>query len=122
MKVEISLGELVDKITILKIKLVEIKNEDKLINIQFEYDYLMQFYPENDSIKNYFDQLFDVNYQLWKVEDKLRLLEEENKFDQEFIELARSVYILNDERARIKKNINMNDGSKFIEEKSYKNM
>jgi len=82
----------------------------------------MQFYPEDDSIKNYFDQLFDVNYQLWKVEDKLRLLEEENKFDQEFIELARSVYILNDERARIKKNINMNDGSKFIEEKSYKNM
>ncbi len=122
MKVEISLGELVDKITILKIKLVEIKNEEKLINIQFEYDYLMQFYPEDDSIKNYFDQLFDVNYQLWKVEDKLRLLEEENKFDQEFIELARSVYILNDERARIKKNINMNDGSKFIEEKSYKNM
>ena len=122
MKVEISLGELVDKITILKIKLVEIKNEDKLINIQFEYDYLMQFYPEDDSIKNYFNQLFDVNYQLWKVEDKLRLLEEENKFDQEFIELARSVYILNDERARIKKNINMNDGSKFIEEKSYKNM
>jgi hypothetical protein len=122
MKVEISLGELVDKITILKIKLVEIKNEEKLINIQFEYDYLMQFYPEDDSIKNYFDQLFDVNYQLWKVEDKLRLLEEENKFDQDFIELARSVYILNDERARIKKNINMNDGSKFIEEKSYKNM
>lgn len=122
MKIEISLGELLDKITILKIKLIEIKNEDKLVNVQFEFDYLMQFYPEESSIEHYFEQLLDVNYQLWKVEDKLRLLEEENKFDQEFIELARSVYILNDERARIKKNINTNYGSKFIEEKSYRNM
>ena len=122
MKIEISEGELLDKITILDIKLKKINDQSKLMNIQKEYDYLMEFYPDITDVDSYFEKLLEINNNLWIVEDKLREFEEIEKFDNEFIELARSVYFLNDERARVKKSINMICNSSFIEEKSYKNM
>lgn len=122
MKIEISIGELVDKITILKIKLTQINDENKLKNISQEHDYLVNFLPQDENIKSYFDKLFDINLKLWHVEDLLRDFENQKKFDEEFIECARSVYHLNDERARIKKNINLNYNSSFVEEKSYNYM
>ena len=122
MKIEISEGELLDKITILDIKLKKINDQSKLMNIQKEYDYLMEFYPDITDVDSHFEKLLEINNNLWIVEDKLREFEEIEKFDNEFIELARSVYFLNDERARVKKSINMICNSSFIEEKSYKNM
>jgi predicted transposase YbfD/YdcC len=122
MKIEVSIGEIVDKLSILKIKKNNITDESKLFNIISEYDYLYdvvfnQLKIESDDFNN----LLFVNESLWKIEDDIRHKERDKVFDTEFIELARSVYITNDKRSKIKKEINLKYGSLFVEEKSYLN-
>ena len=118
----ISLGELIDKISILVIKEKKIKDEKKNNLIREELTLLRKILNEaanNNSINNYLNQLIDVNSTLWKIEDEIRDCEKNKKFDQKFIELARSVYITNDRRAEIKLEINNKFGSKIVEVKSY---
>ena len=118
----ISLGELIDKISILVIKEKKIKDEKKNNLIREELTLLRKTLNEaanNNSINNYLNQLIDVNSALWKIEDEIRDCEKNKKFDQKFIELARSVYITNDKRAEIKLEINNKFGSKIVEVKSY---
>jgi predicted nuclease with TOPRIM domain len=121
--IEIGIGELVDRLTILKIKMSEITDETKLANVKTEYEYLLgisdavETHPQMEQL---LEELYDVNSELWDVEDDLRECEKKKSFGKDFIELARSVYRLNDRRAAIKKEINQLHGSKFIEEKSYK--
>ena len=119
-KIQISTGELVDKITILEIKLSKIKDEQKLKNVKKEYDILVKNIPDYKDIEQY-EPLFSVNKQLWNVDDKLRKIEKEKKFDLSFVELARKVYKLNDKRASLKREINIECGSDLIEEKQYVN-
>jgi hypothetical protein len=119
MKIEVSIGEVVDKWTILSIKALNITDKDKLVNVFKERNYLnTAIEPEilHDPLT---DQLLVVNKNLWDVEDRLRDCERDKVFDDHFVQLARSVYILNDKRASIKKEINMKYGSDFVEEKSY---
>ncbi len=119
----ISLGELIDKISILAIKEKKIRDEKKNNLISEELTLLRKTLNEaanNNSINNYLNQLIDVNSTLWKIEDEIRDCEKNKKFDQKFIELARSVYITNDRRAEIKLEINNKFGSKIVEVKSYK--
>jgi hypothetical protein len=119
MKIEVSIGEVVDKWTILSIKALNITDKDKLSNVIKERNYLndvIDFQILHDSL---IDRLLEVNQALWKVEDLLRDLERESNFGEEFVDLARSVYKLNDRRAHIKKEINIKYGSDFVEEKSY---
>ena len=118
----ISLGELIDKISILVIKEKKITDEKKNNLICEELTLLRKTLNEvanNNSINNYLNQLIDVNSTLWKIEDEIRDCEKNKKFDQKFIELARSVYITNDRRAEIKLEINNKFGSKIVEVKSY---
>lgn len=122
MEIEISNGELIDKLTILEIKLNYITALTQKDNIKKEYTYLKeksQTLILNPTIYNLYRQLQKVNLKLWKIEDSIRLKEKLNEFDNEFISLARSVYKTNDERANIKKQINQITISTFIEEKSY---
>ena len=126
MKIEVSNGEIIDKYTILTIKLQEIKDEAKLANVQNEYDSLT---PEIEAIyANTNDQkalealhtdLLNVNKTLWNIEDQIRDCEREKDFGSNFVELARSVYYTNDDRADVKKQINVLTGSDLVEEKSY---
>jgi hypothetical protein len=122
MKVEVSNGEIVDKITILKIKSERITDVDKLKNIQKELGELL---PLLDVIGTQLDselfiELYNINSELWIVEDELRELERRREFGDEFIRLARAVYYTNDRRFEVKKRINLQTSSKFVEEKSYK--
>ena len=121
MKVEISIGELVDKVSILSIKLKKIKNAEKLKNIQKEYDLLVKSMAgEGISVTSgEFLRLAEINLKLWDIEDQIRLKEAARSFDAEFIELARSVYFINDDRAAVKKEINLKFGSELVEEKEY---
>jgi len=124
MLIEISNGELLDKLTILEIKLAEIKDETKLVNIQKEFDTLnplaKELFDNNDSqLQNHYLELASINCQLWDIEDRIRECEKAKRFDKEFIELARSVYITNDKRSEVKKIINVTTGSNLVEEKSY---
>jgi histidyl-tRNA synthetase len=115
MLVEISKGELIDKITILEIKDEKITDPEKLKNVRHELETIRKLeFPT--PVK---EKLMEVNRKLWDVEDDLRLLEKRGKFDDEFIEKARSVYKLNDERSRLKKIINIEEGSNIVEEKSH---
>lgn len=119
----ISWGELIDKVTILEIKLVKIFANAKLINIQKELNYLNEILSRERIEGSIFDMkssLKDVNLELWEIEDKLREKELINEFDEEFIQLARMVYKLNDKRAQYKLEINLYLKSEIIEEKSYK--
>ena len=125
MKVEISNGELIDKITILEIKLIEIKDKDKLINIQKEFDTLNPLVEKllekyNSQLQHHYDELAKINGELWDIEDWIRDCEREKRFGKEFVELARSVYITNDKRSEVKKLINILTKSGLVEEKSYK--
>jgi len=120
----ISLGELVDKITILEIKNEKINDKEKLINISNELDKLLTLLNSlqlsKKDLDKYSKQLYVVNKKLWETEDVLRALENEKSFNKEFIENARNVYKLNDERFRIKNKLNKQFSSEIIEEKSYK--
>ena len=123
MKIEVTIGEIVDKLSILQIKKDNITDEVKLENINKEYVYLHEIVFSQLKI-NYNDdysKLLDVNKSLWIIEDKLRDKERDKSFDNDFIQLARSVYFTNDKRAEIKKEINITYGSLFVEEKSYSN-
>jgi hypothetical protein len=121
MKVEVSNGEIVDKITILKIKSERITDTEKLKNIHTELNELLPLLTDigigTDS--DLFIELYNVNSELWVVEDDLRELERKRDFGDEFIRLARSVYYTNDRRFEVKKRINLETSSKFVEEKSY---
>jgi hypothetical protein len=123
MEIKVSVGELLDKITILEIKKNKIQDPIKLANITKEYDYLFQKLKEydiiRDSFKRYFKDLLEVNMELWDIEDGKRLCELNQDFGDHFVQLARQVYIKNDLRASIKKNINIYYGSEIVEEKSY---
>ena len=125
MQVEVSIGEFLDKISILELKLLNVKDESKLVNIKREFYYLNPFCTEllethGDELKSLYLKLSRINGDLWVIEDKLRELEADKRFDDEFIELARSVYFTNDKRAEVKKDINLMTGSDLVEEKSYK--
>ena len=121
---EISAGELVDKITILEIKQVKISDTEKLKAINKELLSLnltmKKFIPNDNKIKNLISELKEVNLKLWDIEEGKRKAEKNNNFDKKFIELARNVYKFNDERAKIKFNINNLLGSNIKEVKSYK--
>jgi hypothetical protein len=119
-EIEVSIGEIVDKLSILRIKKNNITDEEKLVNINKEYDYLYyKVFQELKIESSDFYEMIMVNEMLWNVEDSIRIKEKNKEFDQDFIEMARSVYITNDRRAEIKKNINLKYGSTFVEEKSY---
>jgi hypothetical protein len=121
MEIEVSIGEIVDKLSILRIKKNNITDEDKLVNINKEYDYLYhKVFQELKIDTSDFYEMIMVNEILWGVEDSIREKERNKEFDQDFIEMARSVYVTNDRRAEIKKQINLKYGSLFVEEKSYK--
>ena len=121
--IPISFGELFDKITILQLKIENIQDKNALKNVKNEHDELFEIYNnnflENRNAKSLLVDLKNINKRLWNIEDDIREKERHKIFDEEFIELARNVYITNDERARIKRKINETFGSEFIEEKSY---
>lgn len=120
-----SLGEVFDKLTILEIKKKEIIDPQKLINVNYELEYIQKVIEEinlSDEIKELVDKLREINKSLWDIEDQIRIKEEEKDFNDEFINLARSVYITNDKRSIFKKKINIALGSALIEEKSYKHI
>jgi hypothetical protein len=119
MNINVSIGEVVDKWTILSIKALNITDKDKLVNVFKERTYLNTVIEPEILHDPLTDQLLVVNKSLWNVEDRLRDCERNKVFDDHFIQLASSVYILNDKRANIKKEINMKYGSEFVEEKSY---
>lgn len=121
--IELSVGELLDKVTILQIKAERISDQAKLENINKELRVLTALweaspYSRRDLNEN-IQALKEVNEALWDIEDRIRDKEKDQSFDQEFIELARSVYFTNDKRAAIKKTINAKTGSELVEEKSY---
>ena len=120
--IPVSVGELVDKITILKIKLTQIKDKDKLINVQKEHDtltFLNQYVTIQKDVLKYQQQLMEVNLRLWFLEEDIRYYEKTNFFESAFIDVARKIYKTNDERSRIKKEINILCNSALVEEKSH---
>jgi len=120
--IPVSLGELVDKISILRIKKKNIMDKEKLILINEELFLLESILTktiESKKIKKDLDDLININLELWKIEDEIRDCEKIKNFDQKFIDLARSVYITNDKRSKIKLQINNNFGSTLVEVKSY---
>ncbi len=120
---EVSAGELIDKITILEIKKDKIKQVEKLLEINKEFKSLIETFNKNisnnEEIKDLMSNLKEINLKLWDIEDKKRLAERKNIFDDKFIQLARDVYKFNDERAKIKLKINILLGSNIKEVKSY---
>ena len=120
---EISAGELIDKITILEIKKVKISNKEKLVEVNKELislnETLKKSINDESKIINFKNDLKKINLKLWDIEDGKRLAEKNSQFDEKFIELARSVYKFNDERAKIKLAINNSFGSNIKEVKSY---
>ncbi|AND67995.1 hypothetical protein ATSB10_05410 [Dyella thiooxydans] len=119
----VSYGELIDKITILEIKSQQIRDPAKLANVRTELDLLNATWAAHPAsqtdITDERARLLAVNQALWDIEDHIRLKEKAQAFDAEFIELARSVYFRNDERAAVKREINLKLGSQLVEEKSY---
>jgi Family of unknown function (DUF6165) len=122
-RVDISPGELIDKITILELKLERISDPAKLANIRLEYGVLMDVYGreivESDALRALTERLKNINAALWEIEDHIREHERAKNFDADFVILARSVYRSNDERSAVKRAINELLASKIIEEKSY---
>ena len=115
-------GEIVDKFTILKIKLEKIIDEEKLKYVQKEHAYLGKQVLQIGVEDIYINKLYDINCILWDIEDSIRLKEQKSEFDATFIQLARKVYITNDKRAAIKKEINIVTKSKFHEVKQLPNV
>lgn len=121
MEIEVSIGEIVDKLSILDIKMKNIEDIEKLKNIEKEFNYLNDIVFDKLKIEEVdYQRLVSINTKLWIIEDDIREKERCKEFDEIFIELARSVYFTNDERSVIKKDINLKYGSDFVEEKSYK--
>ncbi len=120
MKIEVSNGEIIDKLTIIQIKLERIKDEAKLLNLKKEYDELIKasslIISASDTL---YKELYEVNCELWDIEDHIRDLERKKDFGDDFIATARAVYIRNDRRSEIKREINIRTSSGLIEEKSY---
>tara|TARA_R100001163_G_C5032470_1_gene172327 strand:+ start:143 stop:547 length:405 start_codon:yes stop_codon:yes gene_type:complete len=124
MKIEVSNGEILDKLTILYLKVAFIKDKDKLVNVRKEVEELRPiaqdlFQEYGEELRKLYDKLGEVNHRLWKIEDNIRECERSQDFSNEFIKLARAVYFTNDERSDIKKQINILTKSGLIEEKSY---
>ena len=122
MKIEVSNGEILDKFSILEIKLQKIQQEEKLNNISNEKESLWSSFcliTSQESVREKYQELKEINLELWEIEDSIRDLERSKTFDEKFIELARAVYITNDKRADIKYQINQMTGSGLVEEKSY---
>jgi hypothetical protein len=121
MKIEVSNGEIIDKLTIIQIKLERIKDESKLKNLLKEYEELKIIAASILSLEDpLYKALYGVNCELWDVEDHIRNLEHSKNFGEEFVNAARSVYFKNDKRSEIKREINIKTASGLIEEKSYK--
>lgn len=124
-KISVSWGELFDKMTILEIKLENLKSKSSLKNVKKEHNQLRTIFDQsflnNTNADRLIKELRLINQSLWKIEDKVRDKERIKTFDNDFIELARSVYLTNDERSRIKNKINYVFGSELVEEKSYTN-
>lgn len=121
--IPVSVGELIDKLSILHVKRLKISNEEKLeyVNKEFELLYnISSYYLNNQEIENLYHQLVEINKKSWDIEDKLRVIESENNFDSTFIELARKVYFTNDVRFRLKNEINLITSSEIREMKDYK--
>jgi hypothetical protein len=120
---EISAGELIDKITILEIKKIKINNTKKLEEVNKELTSLNYTFkksiPDDPKIKSLIDKLKSINLRLWDIENRKRQAERDNNFDEDFVELARSVYKTNDERSKIKLDINNILGSNIKEVKSH---
>ena len=120
MKIEVSNGEIADKLTIIELKLERISDPDKLKNLKKEYAILdeavMSFMKKDDPL---YRELYQINSELWEIEDRIRDLERNKDFGEEFIQTARSVYFSNDKRSEINRKINMITGSGLVEEKSY---
>jgi len=120
MKIEVSNGEIIDKLTILQIKLERIKDEAKRVNIKREFEELSLAAASVLSTSDrLYKALYEVNCELWDIEDRIRDLERKKDFGKEFIETARAVYFKNDRRSEIKREINIKTSSGFVEEKSY---
>ncbi|MCX6329667.1 MAG: DUF6165 family protein [Bacteroidia bacterium] len=120
MKVEVSNGEIIDKLTIIQIKLERIKDEAKLKNLKKEFEKLSKVTSKIISTTDpLYVALYEVNCELWDIEDHIRDLERKKDFGDDFISTARSVYFKNDKRAEIKRGINIKTSSGLIEEKSY---
>jgi len=121
--VEVSAGELIDKITILEIKLERIKDSSKLENVKREYETLTASrdgaLETSGELNGLTAKLKAVNERLWEIEDDIRQCERDKDFGEKFVELARAVYVTNDDRSRLKREINELLGSALIEEKSY---
>ena len=121
--IPVSLGELLDKISILEIKNKKILDDTKLVNIKKELSGLRQVLESLNinlsDINDLYEELYNINLTLWDIEDSIRILEKNESFDQEFIDFARKVYITNDKRFEVKNKINKTFNSKYIEEKSY---
>lgn len=120
--IPVSLGELIDKLVILEIKLKKIKDEKKIFFVKKERDLLMKEYGSLlsiEDVKVLYEELYTINDELWEIEDLIRIKESKQTFDDEFISLARSVYKTNDKRFKIKNKINELYGSDIIEQKSY---
>jgi len=119
MNIEVSIGEAVDKLSILSIKMEKIKDNSKLENVSKEYYMLLDLLEEEMFTNPLYYKLKDVNKRLWEIEDEIRVCEKHGDFNLNFIRLARAVYHRNDERADIKRQINLKYNSNLIEEKHY---
>ena len=124
MKVEVSNGELLDKLSILELKLKNIKDDKKLIIIKNEHGGLSPlcnnlFNNYGNELRSLYAKLSEINAELWKIEDDIRECERNKDFGDEFVRLARAVYFTNDKRSDVKKSINLLTESGFVEEKSY---
>ena len=126
MKIEVSNGELLDKLSILELKTANIADTNKLVNIKKEWDELLPLAEElfelnGSELQNHYLELASINGKLWDIEDDIRECEKNKYFGSKFVGLARSVYITNDKRCEVKREINILTVSGFVEEKSYKN-
>lgn len=126
MKIEVSNGELLDKLSILELKTANIADTNKLVNIKKEWDELLPLAEElfelnGSELQNHYLELASINGKLWDIEDDIRECEKNKYFGSKFVGLARSVYITNDKRCEVKREINILTKSGFVEEKSYEN-
>lgn len=123
LEIQISVGELLDKLSILKIKKEKILDDNKLKYVEEEFDILNEkssSFLNDENIKKIYNDLYSTNKDLWAIEDELRILEKVNEFNAQFVDLARKVYKVNDHRFLLKSKINDITNSSIKEQKSYK--